>query len=142
MKVTLDPRALADVLRGPSGPVMRYTGEVATKVQEGAKAMVGVGADPSRGGRHLRDKIVKRFVSSSTGPAIAVGAEEPHALLHHTGTAPHVIEPKSAKVLRFPASKGSSVVIYAKRVQHPGTKPVKYLTEPARRLGLRVVEHG
>lgn len=140
MKVQLDGAKIAELFRSQNGPVMRHAAEVATQVQNAAKAKVGVGDSPERGGRHLRDKIVKRFVSTSSGPAIAVGAEEPHALLHHTGTAPHVIRPVRAKVLRFPVAKGSSVFAYAPEVHHPGTAPNPYLTDPARQLGLRVVE--
>lgn len=140
VRVQLNPSAVAELFRSESGPVMRYTAEVATQVQSGAKQKVGVGDSPERQGKHLRDSIVKRFVSTPSGPAIAVGSEEPHALLHHTGTVPHVIEPRTAKVLAF-TPRGSGITVFTTRVQHPGTQPVEYLTEPARSLGLRVVEH-
>jgi hypothetical protein len=42
------------------------------------------------------------------------------------GTAPHVILPKRALALRF-KPKGSSKYVFAKRVQHPGTRPYRML---------------
>jgi hypothetical protein len=48
-----------------------------------------------------------------------------YALYHHEGTKPHIIEPNSAKALRFVVG---GIVVYAQRVFHPGTRPVHYLT--------------
>lgn len=137
--VKMDVNAIARMIRSPDGPVMRATAEIATRTQVIAKQRVGVGADPERGGRHLRDRIVKRFIVDSKGPAIALVAEEPHATYHHEGTAPHIIRPVRAKVLRFPVSKGSGTFVYAPEVHHPGTQPNRFLTDAARATGLRVV---
>jgi hypothetical protein len=52
-----------------------------------------------------------------------------YALAHHEGTAPHVIRPKSGKMLRF-VSRGQ--VVYAHVVNHPGTKANKYLADALR----------
>lgn len=46
----------------------------------------------------------------------------------HDGTRPHVIRPKDKKALRWPGGNG---FIFAKRVNHPGTKPDPFLYEAA-----------
>lgn len=134
--VRLDSGALSELLRSPSGPVMRYTSEVATQAQARAKARVGVGTDPNRGGRHLRDTILKRFATDGRGPKVEIVAEEPHALVHHEGAPPHVIRARNAQFLRFEIQ---GRVIYVKQVNHPGHKGTFYLTDGARDVGLRVV---
>jgi hypothetical protein len=55
-----------------------------------------------------------------------VGSGNEIALLHHEGTKPHVILPRTKKTLRF-VSHGK--IVYAKMVIHPGTKPNRYLTD-------------
>ncbi len=47
------------------------------------------------------------------------------------GTRPHVIRPRQAKALRFTVG---GVVVYATRVNHPGTQPNDFWTRPLRNL--------
>lgn len=139
--VRMDGQAVARMLNSKNGPAMRHTAEVAERVKDGARRQVGV-SDPaqrstSRGqAQHLRDAIVKRFVSDSKGNAVHVGSDLAHARVHHEGSKPHVIRPVSAQFLRFKASDGR--VVFTKRVNHPGTRPNRYLVDQARRLGLKV----
>lgn len=121
--IRLDARAVAELLRGRNGMVAQHLAIVATQVQAEARRRVG------KDTRRLEHSIVKRFVMRPDGPTVEVGSTEKHALFHHEGTRPHEILPKQASVLRFPVSKGSSVFIFARSVQHPGTKPNKFLTE-------------
>ncbi len=51
-----------------------------------------------------------------------------YALDVHNGTRPHVITPKRASVLRFEAG---GEVVFAARVNHPGTAPRPFLAEGA-----------
>lgn len=113
---------------------MTYVSQVATRIQEGAKANVGVSAEPGPDS-HLRDTVVKRWVGTPSGPAIQVGSTHPRAKMHHEGTRAHVIEPKRATVLRF---KVGGATVFARRVQHPGTKPNRFLIDAATALGLEV----
>jgi hypothetical protein len=54
------------------------------------------------------------------------GTDEGYAKIHHNGAPPHIIKPKrKGGMLRF-ISNGK--VVYAKQVNHPGTKPNHYLT--------------
>lgn len=124
--VTIDPRVLADLLRSTSGPIVRDTIRRATRVQVRARELVG------KDTRQLEASIVQRIVTDQQGVSVLVGTFAPEHLVkrakwHHDGTKPHVILPRKAKVLRFPKSKGSSVYIFAKKVNHPGTKPNPYL---------------
>lgn len=120
MRVLIDGRKVAELMRSENGPVVRHLVSQATAVQEEAKRLVGV--DSGR----LRSSIVKRFVQLPEGPAVEVGSEEPHALLHHEGTRPHMIFPKTARALRFEVG---GRVVFAQSVDHPGTKPNRYLVD-------------
>lgn len=120
-EVRIDPAKLALVLRGRDGPAARNVIERAERVKTRAKELVG------KDTHKLEQSIVTRFVDEPAGPAMLVGSEEPHALLHHEGTQPHEIVPRIARVLRFPARGGGFV--FAMRVRHPGTQPNRYLVD-------------
>lgn len=59
------------------------------------------------------------------------------------GTRPHVITPRAAKALRFAATPGGrrltgsprkgAAVVFARRVNHPGTKPYPFMIPGARK---------
>lgn len=51
------------------------------------------------------------------------GESSDYAIFVHEGTAPHEIVPRNAKALYFNGR-------FAKRVSHPGTRPVKYIEGP------------
>lgn len=55
-----------------------------------------------------------------------IGAHDDIAYLHHEGTRPHDIVARNAQFLRF-TSRGRVVV--TKHVNHPGTKPNRYLSD-------------
>lgn len=119
--IVLDGAVIAELLRGPRGPVAQAVFDGATRVQDAAK--VDVGKDT----RDLERSIVKRLISGDGGdPGCLVGSDQPYALLHHEGTRPHDITPVRAKALRFRTTGG---VRFAKRVRHPGTAPNPYLTK-------------
>lgn len=141
--VRFDDAAMAELLRSPNGAVGRHTSEVAEQVRQRAAPKVGVspaghGIGASGGQQHLRDALVTRPASDEKGFAVLVGAEIPHALFHHEGTAPHVIRPRNVTFLRFPTTPGGTAFVFAKSVNHPGTKPNPYLVDAAREVGLEV----
>lgn len=119
--IKLDNVALQRILVSEEGPVMRDMAVRATRVQGGAVHQAG-----KKTGK-LSQSIVKRYVLDSKGPAIWIGSEQPHALLHHEGTRPHVILPKKGAVLVFVSKQGQTV--FSRRVNHPGTKPNRYLVD-------------
>lgn len=129
-ELRLDPSAMAELLRGPKGPVARFAIEIGERVKLGAKRRVGVDTG------NLRDHIVKRFGVRGGQIEVTVGAEVDYAVFHHEGTRPHVITPrKSDGVLAFDVD-GQRV--FARRVHHPGTRPNRFLTDAARAEGLSV----
>lgn len=125
MTTFLDPDAINRLMNSEDGPVMRHLAELGTRVQTRAKELVG--KDTHR----LEQSIVKRFISEGGKGAIAIVALTEYALYHHEGTRPHMIFPVRAKVLAFPASKGSTDMVFARSVMHPGTKPNHFLTDAA-----------
>jgi hypothetical protein len=142
--VVLDPAKLAEIMRSPSGPVVRQLFEDGELVKAEAKRLVGVSKpDPVPGRRNprrpgtLRDSIVKRLTTDETGVVVLVGSDSPIALYHHEGTQPHPIVPKDpSKFLVFWWDK-TGRVMYLKRVQHPGTRPNRFLTGALRVLAGR-----
>lgn len=141
--VRIDTRKLAALMRSPQGPVIRRVLVIADQLIAAAKPRIGYQADKgpglgSAGGAlHLRDTLFKRFVVDAQGAAVWVGSSHPIALIHHNGTKPHEIVPKTGRFLVFYWPKVGRVV-FVKRVQHPGTKPNPFLLDAARSLGLTV----
>jgi len=133
-RVTIDRSALKR-LTGPNGPVDADARAKAVKVARIARTLVGVSPGP-QGGR-LRSSI---RVSPSRRPAWNVEAGRnprvPYAYMHHQGTRAHDIGSPVfifgvgwRYIGRSPAGRGK---------KHPGTKANPYLTEAARRVGLKV----
>lgn len=128
--VTFDPQALAELLRGPKGPVTRHAIVLGEKVRQRAKQRVGV-----KTGR-LQRSIVKRVTARPSGPVVLVGSDVPYAKHHHNGTRPHVIVPRQAGGVLVFEVDGTRV--FTRRVNHPGTRPNRFLTDAARDVGLNV----
>lgn len=133
-KLIFDPKALAELLRGPSGPVYRKLLVDADIVRRDAQRRVGV-HKPTPGERRarrpgtLRDSIHVRVVRATNGdPQVQIGSDDPIARLHHEGTPPHEIRARHAPLLVFYWTKVGHVVAFPK-VNHPGTQPNHYLTD-------------
>jgi hypothetical protein len=121
MEIVFRPKSLDFLLNDAFGPVGRDLNKRARRVMTAAKAQVGVDT-----GRLKQSIHVRNHNRTMTGQSIQVGSPVSYALAHHNGTRPHLIVPKTAKVLRFTAG---SRVIYTHSVRHPGTRPNKYLTD-------------
>lgn len=141
--IIVDPAQVNQIMRSPQGPVVRRLIEDGELVKREAKRLVGVYVPPPAGPRRarrpgtLRDSIVKRLVRKANGDvAVQVGSDDPIALWHHEGTRPHTIVPKKAPFLVF-YSRRAGGVVYAKRVNHPGTQPNRYLVNALRVLRSR-----
>jgi hypothetical protein len=121
INVPVEP-GFSAVFRSRDGIVGRDLSNRATRVQLAAKAQAGV-----RTGMLKRD-ITKNWIDSGGDRlTIRVGSTRRHALVHHEGSEPHVIRPRSARVLRWVNTNGD--VVFARRVQHPGTRANRYLTD-------------
>lgn len=119
VSVNVYDTALLTYLNTPAGPLWRNLERRAERAQRGAKAKVGV-----KTGK-LRASIYKRHLGNYTGQYITIGSKVNYALMHHEGTKAHTIEAEPGGVLVF--SKGSRVVRTPK-VNHPGTRPNRYLS--------------
>jgi hypothetical protein len=128
-QVIMNSTALAEVLRGPSGPVYRFMLENGELVKREAQRLCPAGqSEPgSRSARSpgtLRDSIVKRIREGSEGPIVEVGSSDPVMLWVHEGTQPHTIT--GSPLLVFFFAKMGRVVAFP-RVNHPGNKPNRFL---------------
>lgn len=72
----------------------------------------------------MKEKIRPIIKGSKANPLGIVMVDHPAAGFVMNGTKRHDILPVKAKVLRF---KIGNTVVYAKRVDHPGTKPNPFL---------------
>jgi phage gpG-like protein len=111
------------LLKSPIGAVGRSVQKRAFRVQTAAKRQVGV-----KSGK-LQESIKYTVSTAPYGVKATVGSSVNYALIHHNGSRPHVILPVRAKSLVF-TSRGRLVV--TNRVNHPGTKPNRYLTDNLR----------
>lgn len=126
----MDPAKLAELLRGPNGPVMRRLIQDGEFVKDRARQYVRVykplpGPVRKRRPGTLRDSIVKRVRSAGV---VEVGSEDDIALIEHEGSKSHVIKARNVPKLVFFWPKRGQVVAF-KQVTHPGTLGSKYLTK-------------
>lgn len=89
---------------------------------------------------HLERSILPGSVSDSHAD---IQARTPYAAAVEFGAKPHVIRPKKASILAWPASEGgrrlsgrarksAGPMIFARKVNHPGSKAQPYLIPGAR----------
>jgi hypothetical protein len=121
--------------RSPTGAVARDLVRRAKLVETAARQQIRLGhvAGGPRtrkvANRNLRDTIRTRIAYTDWQPPVAfVGSDHPIALIHHEGSKPHTIVPRRAKALAFYSSRAGGM-IFTKRVNHPGTKPSRFLTD-------------
>ena len=67
------------------------------------------------------------LASASATSAVTVASAN-YAAAVELGTRPHVIRPRRRKALRF---KGATGIVFAKRVNHPGTRPQPFMVPGA-----------
>lgn len=77
----------------------------------------------------LAKSISVKYHIVGLNPHVIVGAYTSYAYMVHEGTRPHPINAKPERLLRFVVN---GRVVYAKKVQHPGTRPTRYLSRHLR----------
>jgi hypothetical protein len=107
---------------------LRNVSDVADQVEAQAKILAPVQTG------HLRASIRKVPVFSVRGPTFRVEATASYAPFVENDTAPHIIRPRRAQVLRF---RVGGRVVYAKIVHHPGTKGQHFLAKAVRQVAMR-----
>lgn len=124
--LVLNGPALAEVLRGPQGPVMRHMIVLGERVKNEAIRIA------PRVTSNLAHHIVKRVTEKDGRPTVLVGVENvPYAIWVHEGANPHEIRARNAPRLVFFWEKVGSLVAFPV-VQHPGNKPNRFLERALR----------
>lgn len=119
---------------GPGAPVVKLVNQLGRRVTNSAKQRTPVNTG------NLRNSIRQEPVKvEGARVSFSVVADADYASFVHDGTRPHVITPKSAKVLAF---RAGGTMVFASRVNHPGTKARPFLRNAleaeAPRLGFTV----
>lgn len=122
-RIRLDRAELNRTIRGASRAELETA---ARQVVNRAKVLAPV--DTGR----LRASIrVERRRTLTLRSVFTVGSDVEYADMVHSGTRPHIIRPRSSKVLRF---KVGGRTVYARVVHHPGTKPRPFLDRALREV--------
>lgn len=112
------------LLRGKDGMVFNHIDTLGKRLLRLAKRQVG-----------KKTMALYKSMKASTastgrgGPVATVLADNKIAMIHHNGSRPHIITPRRQTTLRFPV-RGK--MVYTKIVNHPGTKPNRFLTDSLR----------
>jgi hypothetical protein len=119
-RTDVDQTAIHSLLHSQRGDVARYIRVLGNATVRLSKTFV-----------HVRTGLLKRSITMRVdrdqpgGYAVLVGSDVTHALLHFTGSRPHVIRSKvPGGYMRF---KGRGGMAFVRVVHHPGTHPNPYL---------------
>lgn len=133
VKLVVDGAKMAELLRGPTGPVVRHLVARATVVQAAAKAQA-----PRRTGC-LQDSIVKRVEDTPMGALVRIVADTTpcsptrtsYAWWVEEGTPPHDIVARNASALAFYWANGPDGpgTYFFRKIKHPGTKGVHFMRD-------------
>lgn len=116
----IDDAKLDFAVNSPQGPVGDTLHKRGTLAVFAARAQVGVDTGALRASIGMIHDRVGAFQT------VTIYANDPIAYYHHEGTAPHVILPQRHQQLRF---SGGGRVIYTHHVNHPGTRPNRFLED-------------
>lgn len=125
MRYELDHEAIQNIFHNPEGMVGAYFKRMGAKLRMLAVMQAGLKTGQTKA------RMYFNLATSGQGLILTVGSTSKVALWHHQGTGRHPITPKFAKTLRF---KVNGRIVYAKAVNHPGTRPNRYLTDNLRRV--------
>lgn len=130
LRVRLFQNEVEKLLKGATGPVVLYQANLGRQVAGAARRLAPRGKGD---GPHLADNIDSKLVPSSDGYSVEITAGVPHAIFVHRGTRPHPIDGNPLLVFDWPKAGGT---VFLRHVNHPGTKPNKFMLEAARSVGL------
>lgn len=122
--VRLNPRALRAELN-------RFANRDAKRVAEQIAAQAARTVNVRSGDTRDSIAVVKSF--SWRGPQWRVVVNDPVGQFLELGTRPHKIRARNAKVLRFEVG---GRVVYARVVNHPGTKATHFLAKATRQVAI------
>lgn len=120
VEVRIERNRVERVLGVSGGIVARFLQRRARRVEAEARRLA-----PGSMGRG----ITSRIEGSGRNLSAVITSTHPATRYVINGTRPHPIRPRNAKALRF---RVGGRVVYAKYVNHPGTKPNDFLTKALR----------
>ena len=132
-QVKLNRPQIRIMLNTPAGGLWRKLDRRGQAIVRDAKRQVGVQTGA------LRSSIHMRHTGNVTGQYLWIGSKKSYAYVHHEGSRPHTITAKDSPVLVF---RSGARVIKTPSVNHPGTRPNKYLTVPMRKHLIRPIRVG
>lgn len=127
-EINLDDGQLEAVARGHGLALVSST---TNRTLNMARVLCPVGAT----GR-LRLSLKPRITRTPTGFEGTVYSTSRYAIFVHEGTPRHEIYPRRKKALRFRAG-GTGRIVFAARVDHPGTRAQPFLEEALMRVAPR-----
>lgn len=128
--IKLDHRAIDKMLRGRDGHVNRMMGGFAGIATQTVR-QVSDERITHRTGAYRRG-IKAHLIAPDH---LEVEASAPQSLVLERGSRPHLIVPRRASALRFTVG---GRVIFARSVNHPGTRPYNILRDGVRRAATRL----
>jgi hypothetical protein len=131
-RVQLDPAHVLAVGNSLAAP---YVAETTRRALNRARVGSPVRDGVLRASHSMTMRVQRTYVAGR----VEVGAS--YATMVHDGTRPHIIRPRTKKVLRF-YWKRKGKIVYSRQVRHPGTRPrpwlYRALLETAGPRGFRV----
>lgn len=119
------PVAFKEFRQSPNQDIGRYIYSLGLELYYLAKADV-----PKRTG-HLAQSIDVNYSRGRVDPSVTIAAKARYAYYVHEGTLPHVIRAKTGRSLRFVYN---GRVVYARKVNHPGAMPDRFLSRHLRQV--------
>lgn len=111
------------------GPILRRCVEDALDIQvETTRALIPLGRPTAESRPHLRDTVSGSVAGGGGLIRGVLRVTGRHARYVDEGTRPHEILPRRAKVLAFGVGGRT---VFARRVRHPGTRPVRFMARGA-----------
>lgn len=131
VQLVFDETAMAELLRGPQGPVARDLERKGEIVAQGAKRRAPVSPDGSNGrpSGYLRSQIYWQLGGDEIGLYVDIHSPAktpdgaPYGLFMEVGTAPHVIRSHGP----YPLRNARTGQVFGPIVNHPGTAAQPHL---------------
>lgn len=130
-RINLDKAQLRVILNTPAGNLWHALDRRGKAIVRDAKKQVGVDTGA------LRQSIHMKHTGNVTGQYLWIGSKKNYAYMHHEGTRPHTITPKTKPLLVF---RSGARIVRTPIVEHPGTRANKYLSTPMRRNLIRPIK--
>lgn len=127
--VRLHPSAVRRLLSDDGQPVHRHLARIGDRVTRAAKQVADERLQTGTGA--YKAGFVTTTIRGAGTFRIVVANIDRKATWIENGTPPHLILPRRATILRFTSRSGG--VVFARQVNHPGTKPYRILATALRR---------